>query len=170
MATITLPNNIQNTDVSDADKVMGNLNAIVTEYNDTVGSASGDLVDTASTQILAGKTLTKPTLNGSAQGVSLHTPEASTTEALNLGLSNVHSVTMPAGDLTLSISNATVGQYFSVEINNVTSQGALTWFTTIRWVGGTAPTLTGTNGKRDSFMFRVTGTGTYDGYIVGMSI
>jgi hypothetical protein len=52
----------------------------------------------------------------------------------------------------------------------VTSQGALTWFTTIRWVDGTAPTLTGTNGKRDVFGFRVTGTDTYDGFIIGQNI
>jgi len=44
MANITLPNNIQNTDTSDADKLMANLNAIITEYNATVGGLSGSIV------------------------------------------------------------------------------------------------------------------------------
>lgn len=170
MPTITLPNNIQNTDTSDADKLMANLNAIVSEYNDTVGGASGDLVDTASTQSISGKTLVKPTFNASKQNIAAYTPSGAGTTTLDLSTANVHRVTMPANTQTLAISNGAVGQYFVVEIINTTSQGALTFFTTINWVGGTAPTLTGTNGKKDTFMFLVTGTGTYDGYIVGMNI
>jgi hypothetical protein len=77
---------------------------------------------------------------------------------------------MPATTQTLAISGGTVGQWFNVQINNVTSQGALTWFSTIRWVDGTTGALTGTNLKRDSFMFFVSGAGTYDGYTVGQNI
>lgn len=44
MPEITLPNTIQNTDVSDADKLMANLNAIVTEYNDTVGGLTDTII------------------------------------------------------------------------------------------------------------------------------
>jgi hypothetical protein len=102
--------------------------------------------------------------------VTSYTPAGAGTTTLDLSKGNIHSVTMPAATQTLAISNATTGQCFIVEINNVTSQGALTWFTTIRWVDGTAPTLTGTNGKRDTFGFRVTGTDTYDGYVVGQNL
>lgn len=104
------------------------------------------------------------------QAAQAYTPAGAGTTTLDLSKGNEHVVTMPANTQTLAISNGTVGQKFIVDINNVTSQGALTWFTTIRWAGGSAPTLTGTNGKRDSFGFKVTGDGTYDGFVVGQNI
>lgn len=128
----------------------------------TTKGDTDDLVDKTSNQTVSGKT--------NIQRVTSQTPTGIGTTTLDLSTGNIQSVTMPAATQTLAISNATVGQCFLVEINNVTSQGALTWFTTIRWVDGTAPTLTGTNGKRDVFGFRVTGSGTYDGYVVGQNI
>lgn len=104
------------------------------------------------------------------QAAQAYAPAGAGTSTLNLALGNEHVVTMPANTQTLAISNGTVGQKFIVSINNVTSQGALTWFTTIKWAGGTAPTLTGTNGKRDTFGFIVTGTDTYDGFFVGQNL
>lgn len=101
--------------------------------------------------------------------VATYAPAGAGTTTLDLSTGNTHIVTMPAAAQTLAISNGTVGQWFNVQINNVTSQGALTWFTTIRWMAGIAGTLCGTNGKRDSFIFYVSGAGTYDGYIVGNS-
>ena len=102
--------------------------------------------------------------------VTSYSPAGAGTTTITLNTGNIHTVTMPANTQTLAISGATVGQCFIININNVTSQGALTWFTTIRWAGGTAPTLTGTNGKRDTFGFIVTGAGTYDGFVVGQNI
>jgi hypothetical protein len=132
--------------------------------------ADSNLVFTTKTQTLSAKTLTKPVVNGSVPAVSAYAPSGAGTTALDLAASNIHVVTMPANTQTLSVSNGTTNQVFIVEINNVTSQGALTWFTTIRWAGGVAPTLTGTNGKRDSFGFRITGSNTYDGYVIGQNL
>jgi hypothetical protein len=125
---------------------------------------------TLTSPTITGGTITKPTMNGSTQAVSTYAPAGAGTTTLNLAASNTHVVTMPETTQTLAVSNGATGQYFIVEINNVTSQGALTWFTTIKWAGGVAPTLTGTNGKKDVFGFRITGSGTYDGYIVGQNI
>ena len=127
-----------------------------------VTAPSGTIVGTTDTQALSNKTI--------SQRVATYSPAGAGTTTLDLSTGGIQSVTMPANTQTLAISNGTTGQCFIVEINNVTSQGALTWFTTIRWAGGTAPTLTGTNGTRDTFGFRVTGAGTYDGYIVGQNI
>jgi hypothetical protein len=99
------------------------------------------------------------------------TPGPATTQALDLSLANIFAVQMPAGNITLSISNPTVGQCFLVEIvQDGTGSRTVTWFTTIKWMGGSAPALTTTANKKDTFGFRVTGSGTYDGYIVGMNI
>lgn len=105
------------------------------------------------------------------QKVTSYTPAGGATATLNLTTGNIHSITMPAGNITIAISNEAAGQCFLIEI---TQDGGgsrtVTWFTTIRWAGGSAPTLTTTASKRDVFGFRVTGTGTYDGYIVGQNI
>jgi hypothetical protein len=101
--------------------------------------------------------------------VTAYAPEGAGTTTINLALGNLFRVTMPATTQTLALSNETVGQCFIIEILNVTDQGVLTWFSTIRWAGGSAPTLTGTNSKIDSFGFRVTSAGNYLGYIVGMN-
>lgn len=63
MDTITLPYDINNGDALDADKVMANENAIVTEYNGTIGGETGDLVTTTNTKTLTNKTLTSPKIN-----------------------------------------------------------------------------------------------------------
>lgn len=102
--------------------------------------------------------------------VTAYTPAGAGTTTLDLSLGSIFTVTMPATTQTLAISNATVGQAFIVDIVNVTGQGVLTWFTTIKWAGGSAPTLTGTNTKVDSFGFRVTSAGNYYGYIIGMNL
>jgi len=46
----------------------------------------------------------------------------------------------------------------------------VTWFTTIRWAGGSAVTLTTTANKADTLGFEVTGSNTYDGFVVGANI
>ena len=102
--------------------------------------------------------------------VTSYSPVGAGTTTFNLSLGSIFTVTMPAATQTLAISNATVGQCFIIELTNSTDQGVLTWFTTIKWSGGSAPTLTGTNGKVDTFGFRVTSAGNYFGYVVGQNI
>jgi len=155
--------------------------ALHTSINDTVESIEDTLGTTGGTSVLknftaglfvastAGtETLTNKTL---IQKVTPYTPDAAATATLDLTTGNIHSITMPAGNITIAISNEAVGQCFIIEI---TQDGGgsrtVTWFTTIRWAGGSAPTLTTTASKRDTFGFRVTGTDTYDGYVVGLNL
>lgn len=78
---------------------------------------------------------------------------------------------MPAGNITIALSNASVGQVFIVRITQDSGGSrTVTWFTTIKWAGGNAPTLTTTANKADTFGFIVTSAGNYDGYIVGQNI
>ena len=100
-----------------------------------------------------------------------YTPDAAGTSTLDLTTGNIHHITMPAGNITIASSNEVVGQCFIIEIlQDETGSRTVTWFTTIKWAGGSAPTLTTTASKRDTFGFRVTGTDTYDAYIVGQNV
>ena len=102
--------------------------------------------------------------------VTAYTPAGAGTTTLDLSLGNTFRVTMPAATQTLAISNATVGQYFVVEIVNVTGQGALTFFSTIRWAEGAAMALTNVNTKIDVAGFRVVSAGQYLGFIAGQNL
>lgn len=101
-----------------------------------------------------------------------YTPTAAGTATLNLSLSGFHFITMPAGNITIALSNDTNNQIFEVAITqDAVGSRTVTWFNTIRWAGGgTPPTLTTTASKRDTFIFQRTGSGTYDGYIAGENI
>jgi hypothetical protein len=94
------------------------------------------------------------------------------TVALDVTTVNMHVVTGHADGtaITFTIANAANNQPFVVSI----LQGAVVstiaaWFATIRWAGGTAPTLTATVGKRDTFGFIRTGANTYDGFVIGQN-
>lgn len=117
---------------------------------------------------LENKTLIKPIVTASTQTIVADDDGATITFDLNAG--NVHTVTL-GGNRTLAISNGDIGQYFSIELTqDGTGTRTVTWFTTIRWIDGVAPTLTTTLNKRDTFVFRITGVNTYDGYIAGQNL
>ena len=83
--------------------------------------------------------------------------------------SNNHQVTL-AGNRTLAVANVTQGQKFTIElIQDATGSQPVTWFTTIRWSGGTVPTLTTTASKADWFGFILMPDGTYDGFVLGLN-
>lgn len=99
------------------------------------------------------------------------TPAGAATDTLDLSTGNEFRITMPAGNITIAISNETNGQKFIVSIlQDGTGSRTVTWFSTIKWSGGSAPTLTTAASKRDVFGFIVTGADTYDGFVVGQNI
>lgn len=100
---------------------------------------------------------------------------ASGTVTFNLATGNVQNFTFSgttgSDAVTLALSNPTTNQVFLISITqNSGGSGTVTWFSTIRWAGGTAPTLTTTASKRDTFGFICTGSGTYDGFVVRQNI
>lgn len=155
-----------------------------TSTYDPAGIAQ-QVVGTTASQTLTNKTLTNPIIEeitsitnnpielnaGTFTPSQSYTPSASATATLDLSKGNVHFITMPAGNITIALSNATIGQIFLV---NVTQDGTgsrtVTWFSAIRWTGGTPPTLTTTASKRDAFGFICVSGGNYDGYVVGQNI
>ena len=143
---------------------------VIASRNLSASAISTTVNITASAIGAVGASKSLSVITGTYQTAQAYAPAGAGTSTLDLSLGNEHVVTMPTDTQTLAISNGTVGQKFIVSINNVTSQGALTWFSTIKWAGGSVPTLTGTNGKRDTFGFIQTGTATFDGFIIGQNI
>lgn len=131
-------------------------------------TASDTLVTLTATQTLSGKTLTKPIVNGSVQ--ALTTDSDGTTVTFDMAASNIHTVVL-GGNRTLAVSNVTVGQAFVLRLTqDATGSRTVTWFSTLKWAGGSAPTLTTTANKTDSFGFICTSTGNYDAYIIGQNL
>ncbi len=83
---------------------------------------------------------------------------------------SLHTVTL-GGNRTLALSNETVGQTFIIRlVQDATGSRTVTWFTTIKWAGGSAPTLTTTASKTDVFGFICTSAGNYDGFVIGQNL
>lgn len=91
------------------------------------------------------------------------------TITFDLNASDWHTVTL-GGNRTLALTNATVGQQFTIAlVQDATGSRTVTWFNTIKWAGGTTPTLTTTNGKADIFTFKCYSTGNYYGFVAGQN-
>lgn len=75
------------------------------------------------------------------------------------------------GNRALALSNVTAGKVFLLRLTqDGTGSRTVTWFNTIKWAGGTAPTLTTTINKADVFGFIQTDTDAYDGFVVGQNL
>lgn len=87
-----------------------------------------------------------------------------------LATSRLQNVAL-GGNRTLALSGAATGMVFILCLTqDGTGSRTVTWFSTIRWAGGSAPTLTTTASKRDVFGFICTGENTYDGFVVGQNL
>lgn len=92
------------------------------------------------------------------------------TVTFDLGDGNVQTVTL-GGNRTLALSNGKVGQVFALIIKqDGTGTRVPTFFTTIKWAGGVAPTLTTTADKYDVFVFITISSGNYLGFVVGQNL
>ena len=112
----------------------------------------------------------KITVQGKDTVGATYTPATGAqTVTIDCATNNMHIVTGHSSGtaITFAVSNATNSQPFIVSILQGTTPSTITaWFATVRWAGGTVPTLTATTGKRDTFGFIRTGANTYDGFII----
>ena len=92
------------------------------------------------------------------------------TVTFSLATSNKQRVTLE-GNRTLALSNVLAGHVFVLTlIQDATGSRTVNWFSTIKWAGGTAPTLTTTATKADTFGFIQTSTNNYYGFVVGQAL
>jgi len=144
-----------------------------TVLDDTTAAAActtlGAVQTTGNETVAGNKTLSGKTKSDASYGAITADSDGATI-TFDLNVSNVHKVTL-GGDRTLALSNATVGQRFMLRfLQDVTGSRTVTWFATIKWPGGSAPTLTTTASKADTIGFLCTGTDTYDGFVMGQNI
>ena len=138
----------------------------------TAAIAASKISDTAvtltATQTLTNKTLTTPVVTGGYDAWVSATDGATIT--FNLASGNKQRVTL-GGNRTLALSNVQNGHVFFLRLlQDGTGSRTVTWFSTIKWAGGTAPTLTTTANKADTFAFMQTASDEYDGFICGQNI
>lgn len=160
-----------NANLTGAVTSVGNATSLGSFSSANLSTALTDETGSGAAVFGTNPTIAKPVMNARNQTAQTYIPAGAGTATLDLALADQHYITMPAGNITIALSNDTNNQIFYISI---TQDGGgsrtVTWFTTIRWAGGVAPTLTTTGSKRDTFIFVRTGSGTYDGFVVGQNI
>jgi hypothetical protein len=141
--------------------------------NDNIDSSAGiesTKISGTAVTLSGAQTITGVKTFNTATKQKLTTDTDGSTITFDLDASNIHSVTL-GGNRTLALSNADTGQVFVIRlVQDGTGSRTVTWFSTIKWSGGVAPTLTTTVSKTDVFGFICTGENTYDGFVIGQNL
>ena len=82
---------------------------------------------------------------------------------ISFAAGNIVNLTLNA-NTTLAFSNAVIGTYIIQVTQGATGANVLTYPASVKWAGGTAPTLTTTVGKTDILTFYYDGTFYYGNY------
>jgi hypothetical protein len=127
--------------------------------------AGTDYVTPTGTETLTNKTLTNPTVTNYTE-----TPfSANSSTAITLALTNgtVQIITL-TGNATITMPTAVSGKSFIMFLKqDATGSRTVTW-STVKWAGGTAPTITSTASRQDILSFFSDGTNWF-GVVVGQN-
>ena len=123
-----------------------------------VTAPSGTIVGTTDTQTLSAKTLTNPTVTNYVE--TPYSANSSTAITLDLTNGTVQIITL-TGNATITMPTATSGKSFVMMLKqDGTGSRTVTW-STVKWAGGTAPTITSTASRLDLLSFFADGTNWY---------
>jgi hypothetical protein len=142
-----------------------------TTYVNTSAGTSGQVLTSAGSSAptwsttIATPTLTNPTIN---DGYTEETYTANTSTAITLTLANgsVQNLTL-TGICTITMPAAAAGRSFIMYLRTGAGGYTVTW-STVKWSGGTAPTLTATASRMDILSFFSDGTNWY-GVVAGQN-
>ena len=131
----------------------------------SAATAGTDYTSPTSTETMTNKTLTNPTVTNYVE-----TPySANSSTAITLALTNgtVQIITL-TGNATITMPTATSGKSSIMYLKqDATGSRTVTW-STVKWAGGTAPTITSTASRQDILSFFADGTNWY-GVVVGQN-
>jgi hypothetical protein len=131
----------------------------------SAATAGTDYTSPTSTETMTNKTLTNPTVTNYVE-----TPySANSSTAITIALTNgtVQIITL-TGNATITMPTATSGKSFIMYLKqDGTGSRTVTW-STVKWAGGTAPTITSTASRQDILSFFSDSTNWY-GCVVGQN-
>lgn len=126
---------------------------------------SGTLATLAGTETFTNKTLTNPTVTNYTETPYSATPTSTITLSLTNG--TVQIITL-GGNVIVTMPSAVSGKSFIMFLKqDATGSRTVTW-STVKWAGGTAPTITSTASRMDILSFFADGTNWY-GVVVGQN-
>ena len=132
--------------------------AVTIAIDSTVATLTGS-------QTLTNKTLTNPTVTNYVE--TPYSANSSTAITLDLTNGTVQIITL-TGNATVTMPTAVSGKSFIMYLKqDATGSRSVTW-STVKWAGGTAPTITGTASRMDIYSFFSDGTNWY-GVTVGQN-
>jgi len=138
----------------------GTFTSLTATGTTTIGSSTGALQ--AASGVVSVGTLTignGGTNSTNQQGANQNLTTATSTITqgtgltVNWGTSNAFYLSLGANSTITTFSNAVDGQVITVEVKQNGGSFTLTWPASVKWSGGTAPTMTATNGKYDVYTF-----------------
>ena len=135
------------------------------DFVTAIGAGTGDVTLTG-TQTLTNKTIEAGTFtNGYTEEVNVANTSTAYTISLADGSFQVLTLT---GSATITMPTATAGRSFILLLKqDGTGSRTVTW-STVKWPGGTAPTITSTASRQDIYSFFADGTNWY-GTTVGQN-
>jgi hypothetical protein len=108
------------------------------------------------TSTLTTPTLSNPTITGYTE--TTVTANTSTAYTINIANGTLQILTL-TGNCTYTFPTATAGKSFTLfQLQDATGSRTVTWPASVKWPGGTAPTITATASKGDKFVFTADGT------------
>ena len=134
---------------------------LATPSSANLASCLTDETGTGANVFATSPALTTPTITGLNEVKTAPTISAGVLN-LNCALGNVFVVSLNAAITSITFSNIPTGAYgLTLAFTCDGTARAVTWPASVKWSGGTAPTLTSTNAKVDIFVLNVwDGTGT----------
>lgn len=132
----------------------------------TMTGPAGTIVGTSDTQTLTNKTLTNPTITNYTE--TLYTANTGASITVDLANGTVQLLTLNSASVTITTPTAAAGKSFVIMLKQDGTGGRTVTWTTVKWAGGTAPTITSTASKMDIFSFFSDGTNWY-GVVVGQN-